>query len=207
MMRLFALISGVCRLCNEGIASLESEGDSAWLIVRSLVVSGLEAVSKLFRSKLRSNPRPQEGKALGWMSASLQIPEAAFKVCWHDRVSARCCVWSGKAIRHLTLKPKFEAKSSSRLSYLLSTVVAQLSVLELDAIVIPMESEPALVRAAVPKGYTNVRTSAADFIVIEKAVVDNSVLEPPTALLDAQHLNANMHGTVIGRRCFFCLRA
>jgi hypothetical protein len=189
------------RLFVEEATRLESVDAPISVLLRSLVVSADEAISKLFRSKLKSNPRPIEGKALGWMSASLQIPEAAWKVGWHDRISARCCVWAGKLCRHQTLKPRFEARASSRLVYIVSTVVEQLSVLKLQQICIPMESNPCLVRAAVPKGMTVDRISAQDFTIIEKAILENDTLEPPAALLALQLLPAFSHGTVIAQRC------
>lgn len=169
------------------------------------MVSGSEALAKLFRSKLRSNPRLKEGKALGWVSPSLamHMPEAAFKVCFHDRISARCCVWSGLPCRHRTLKPQFGNRCGpSRLGYLLTTVVAELDVFELDSIVIPMESDLSLVRAALPKGYINQGIVAAEFTVVEEAVVDNCMLKPADALrlITAEDLRANMHGAIIAER-------
>jgi hypothetical protein len=138
-------------------------------LLMSLRMSGIQAASKALRGRLSPNPRRMSNRAIGLLVASgISVAEEAWKVAIHERVPARCHVWSNEGVHRTAIPPwrHVEHGTPSRYAYTFETVISMLVVFTFDEISKPHPSVETVgydLLVPFPKVYIPAHVAMEDF--------------------------------------------
>jgi hypothetical protein len=186
---------------QEATARLERSRDCS--LEYSLITSGLRHLSKVVVNKMGTNPR-SFGTHAGVLIARFEMFEAAFKLCFHEKVPALCCVWASTGV-HDTEKPAWRelpARTPSRMKYRFETMVSMDRWTSVMLMCVPLKRDPSLMMCPLPTGYVNRQVLPSETEVVLGAVIGSKMIDPsPKALgYSAAGLRMGEGGILVGKR-------
>jgi hypothetical protein len=197
----FLMSAFACRAFARAAVSLEVGADFALCL--SLEESGMCSILKAIVNRMGSNPR-SVGRHTGVLSTSMDMAEAVWKVAFHDKAPASCCVWSQEGM-HATEKPAWRQpphQTPSRLKYRFDTVVGWHKVADMHKLCVPLVRDVGMVMCPLPKGHINRRVLPAELSVVEGAVIHRSMMHVPQKALSyaSNGLQFGEDGIILGKR-------
>ena len=182
-------------------------------LTSSCALSTFRQLGKAIRNRMSSNPRSKGARAIGVLTCpAIHVNEEGWKVAIHQRVSARCHVWSTKG-SHVTAVPawrdEFESTKlgPSRLECRFDTLLALLSVLPWSEVHGPHPNPrfDADSMVAGPKAYLSDEVPVGRFFGLPLGggidVYGNGVNWDSVGEWGEQGLPMGTWGIVIAKRC------